>query len=107
MAWCAWLWVAAGGGVRNPRFMQAECAAACHAAPSLPEDTRRFAPHDGVPAQAAAPSVGQQVKLSAEDEQALTTLAEFGPFSREQRIEAYLACNRDEMLAANFLMDHQ
>ena len=77
----------------------------CNAAPSLPEDTRRFAPHDGVPTQAAAPSVGQQVKLSAEDEQALTTLAEFGPFSREQRIEAYLACGKNIEQAGTYLFD--
>ena len=28
-------------------------------------------------------------------------------FAREQAAEAFLACDRNEMLAANFLMDHQ
>ena len=42
--------------------------------------------------------------LPEEDEQAVQRLAALG-FAREQAAEAYLACERNEMLAANFLMD--
>ena len=44
--------------------------------------------------------------LPEEDEAAVQRLAALG-FAREQAAEAYLACERNEMLAANFLMDHQ
>ena len=42
--------------------------------------------------------------LPEEDEAAVTRLESLG-FAREQAAEAYLACERNEMLAANFLMD--
>ena len=41
-----------------------------------------------------------------EDEAAVQRLTALG-FPREMAAEAYLACERNEMLAANFLMDHQ
>jgi len=44
--------------------------------------------------------------LPDEDEQAVQRLAALG-FAREQAAEAYIACERNEMLAANFLMDMQ
>ncbi|KAL1525715.1 hypothetical protein AB1Y20_020559 [Prymnesium parvum] len=51
------------------------------------------------------------LQLAAEDlpeeaEGAVNRLTALG-FSRAQAVEAYLACDQDEMLAANFLMDHQ
>ena len=44
--------------------------------------------------------------LTGDDEAAVQRLVGLG-FPREQAAEAYLACERNEMLAANFLMDHQ
>ena len=42
--------------------------------------------------------------LSPEDEGAVERLTALG-FARSSAIEAYIACNRDEMLAANYLVD--
>ena len=42
--------------------------------------------------------------LPEDDEAAIERLAAMG-FAREHAEEAYLACERNEMLAANFLMD--
>ena len=42
--------------------------------------------------------------LAEEDEAAVQQLAALG-FAREQAAEAYLACDRNQTLAANFLMD--
>ena len=44
--------------------------------------------------------------LPDEDESAVQMLTALG-FPREMAAEASLACERNEMLAANFLMDHQ
>ena len=44
--------------------------------------------------------------LEEDDEAAVDRLAALG-FARSAAVEAYIACNRDEMLAANFLVDQQ
>ena len=44
--------------------------------------------------------------LPAEGEAAVQRLAALG-FARAAAVEAYLACEQDEMLAANLLMDQQ
>ena len=44
-------------------------------------------------------------ELSEEGEAAVQRLMALG-FARAGAVEAYLACDQDEMLAANFLMDH-
>ena len=55
---------------------------------------------------AGAPQV---VRLTAEESAAVERLMELG-FTRQQCVEAYLACDKNEELAANFLfsnMDNQ
>ena len=58
----------------------------------------------------AEPSIDQMRTavgaLPEEDEAAVQRLAALG-FARDHAAEAYLACEKDEMLAANFLMDSQ
>eukprot|EP00965_Chrysotila_dentata_P073277 2420560-Pleurochrysis_carterae.AAC.1 len=46
----------------------------------------------------------QDAALTEEDEEAVTMLTALG-YSRSAVVEAYLACDRDQNLAANFLMD--
>ena len=50
------------------------------------------------------PSLGMLPSGPEEDEAAVQQLAALG-FAREQAAEAYLACDRNQTLAANFLMD--
>ena len=44
--------------------------------------------------------------LEEDDEAAVDRLAALG-FARSAAVEAYIACNRDELLAADFLVDQQ
>lgn len=73
-------------------------------APVEPADMQRFAPHGGAPR--VGPAVAsQQISLTAADEAALKTLSEFGGFTREQLIEAYLACGKNLDQAGTYLFD--
>ena len=72
--------------------------------PVDPADMQRFAPHGGVPRVDPA-AAAQQVNLTAADEEALKTLAQFGGFTREQMIEAYLACGKNLDQAGTYLFD--
>lgn len=47
---------------------------------------------------------GPTIELSAEDAAAIERLQQLG-FERGMCIEAYLACDKDEQLAANYLFD--
>lgn len=47
---------------------------------------------------------GVAIQVTPEDESAVERLAALG-FSQEQALEAYLACDRKEEVAANFLFD--
>ena len=59
--------------------------------------------HEDISADGAQSSAGE---LPEEGEAAVQRLMALG-FPRAGAVEAYLACDQDEMLAANFLMDHQ
>lgn len=48
---------------------------------------------------------GIGVELSEEDEAAITRLAALG-FDRNACLEAYLACDKNEEMAANFLAEN-
>lgn len=72
--------------------------------PVEPADRQRFAPHGGVP-RVDPVVASQRVSLSAKDEEALTTLSQMGSFSREQLVEAYLACGRNIEQAGTYLFD--
>ncbi len=74
-------------------------------APVTATDMQRFAPHGGIPR--VDPAASQQISLTAADESALKQLSEFGKFSREQLIEAYLACGKNLDQAATYLFDQQ
>ncbi len=64
---------------------------------------RAAAPAGGSSGAGGAGALEQQ--LGAEGEAAVARLMELGGFSRGQAIEAYLACERDEALAASLLFD--
>ena len=51
-------------------------------------------------------SEAEEMARFGQHEAAVQRLVALG-FGREQAAEAYVACDRNEMLAANFLMDHQ
>ena len=75
-------------------------------APVPATDMQRFAPHGGAPRVDPAASQ-QQINLTPADEASLKQLSEFGQFSREQLIEAYLACGKNLDQAATYLFDQQ
>lgn len=62
------------------------------------------APPGGVPGQ-PQPEGGQQLQLSASDREAVERLMALGGFPRSDAVQAYLACERNEEVAANYLFD--
>jgi len=58
----------------------------------------------GAAAQAPGPRPGT-VRVTAEERAAIERLSGMG-FSRDQALEAFLVCNKDEQLAANYLFDN-
>ena len=64
------------------------------------------APGAGAGAGAGGPPPGAiQVQLSEEDRAAVTRLTELG-FDRAEAIQAYMACEKNEEMAANFLFEN-
>jgi len=50
------------------------------------------------------PPGAQAISVTEEERDAIERLCRLG-FERDQAIQAYFACDKDEMLAANFLFD--
>ena len=73
------------------------------------ELARRRAAAGGAAGGAAGAGAGADVEhlLSAEEAAAVARLMALGGFSRAAAAEAFLACERDEALAANLLFDSQ
>jgi UV excision repair protein RAD23 len=59
----------------------------------------------GLPPGAAVPPGATVVSLTADEAAAVERLVSMG-FAKQRVLEAYLACGKNEELAANFLMDN-
>ena len=59
----------------------------------------------GAQGQGGVPPGAVRVNLSAEDQAAIQRLESMGLGSRNEIIQVYLACDRNENQAANILMD--
>ncbi|KAG0037576.1 hypothetical protein BGZ82_002254, partial [Podila clonocystis] len=59
----------------------------------------------GEEGEGAAPPGASHIYVTQEEQEAIQRLESLG-FDRQTAVEAFLACDRDEQLAANYLFDH-
>ena len=52
-----------------------------------------------------APAGATMVQVTPDEQEAISRLESLG-FSRDRVVEAFLACDRNEQVAANYLFDH-
>jgi UV excision repair protein RAD23 len=88
-----------------PPEQRAEIAAQMGIPAAALDALSHAAAHAGAGRPAGVPPGATVVSLTAEEMAAVDRLSSMG-FPKERVVEAYLACDKNEELAANYLMDN-